>query len=116
MIDLLGFLVITLMLFMCFMGLIIRWNNEPIIDKKEMWSMWWHRNALAIRVCIWLEVWLISLNWFIFLGVILIDCITYPIVINLINGLKWNYLGNTAKIDILIKKIIVWLKAKIKLK
>ena len=111
-----GFVIIVLILFMCFNGLIIRWNNESDINKKKMWSKWWHRCAFVIRACLWLTIWMVTFNWYIFIGVIIADCILYPILINLINNLKWNYIGTTSKTDILIRKIILWLKAKIKLK
>ena len=135
MIDKIGFIVIALILFWCFNGLMLRWHNLhlPITPLKdidaenrrqgliEMWSTWWHRASLAIRVCLWLSVWLITSNWYIFIGVIIFDSIGYTIVINLINKWKWNYLGTTSKIDVLIKsiiakakKIILWVKQKIK--
>ena len=137
MIDTIGFLVITLILFWIFNGLTVKWNllhlpTKPLEDVEleklrqrdiKLWSKWWHRVALVIRVCLWLSIWMITLNWILTLIIIVIDCIGYPITINLINGLKWNFIGTTAKTDILItktitliKKIIVWLKVKIKLK
>lgn len=115
MIDQIGFIVIALLLFIVFNGLIIKWHNAKEID-KEFWNKWWHRAAIAIRVCLWFAVWMVTSNWYIFLGVIAIDCILYPIGINVINGLKWYYVGTTSKIDILIRKTLLWLKVKIKLK
>jgi len=115
-INMIGFIIIALILFMCFNGLIIRWHNEIQANTKAMWSKWWHRCALAIRVCLWLSIWLITFNWFIFIGVIIVDSILYPILINLINGLKWNYIGTTSSIDKLIRKFTLWLKEKIRLK
>lgn len=114
MIDKIGFIIIALLLISPFMGLILKWHNEPNVNFKAYWSKWWHRIALAIRVCLWLSVWMLTANWILTLVVVIIDCIAYPIIINLINGWKWYYLGSTSKIDILIKKTIVWLKAKTK--
>ena len=114
MVDTIGFIVIALILFMCFNGLIVRWNNEIKPNRKLMWSKWWHRTALLIRICLWLSIWMVTSNWYIFLSIIIIDCILYPILINLINGLKWYYVGTTSKTDILIRKILSWLKVKIK--
>jgi len=137
MIDKIGFIVIALILFGVFNGLIIKWRNLslpsiPLVDElKEklrqrdikLWNKWWHRVALSLRICLWISIWMITLNWYITIPIIIIDCIAYPIIINLINYLKWNHIGTTAKTDILIrktitliKKFISWLKAKIKLK
>lgn len=109
MIDRLGFIIIALVLFMAFNGLIIKWYSAKEID-KEFWSKWWHKCALAIRVCLWLAIWMITSNWFIFIGVIVADSILYPILINLINNLKWYYVGTTSTIDKFIRKVFHTIK------
>ena len=97
--------IMALILFGAFNGLIIRWKNEPFIDRQRMWSVWWHRCGLAIRAFIILLVWLYCHNYSV-TGIILVTTsIEYNISINLINNLKWYYVGTTAKTDILIRKI-----------
>jgi hypothetical protein len=103
--------ILALVLFGAFNGLIIRWHYEPIIDKRAMWSKWWHRCAMAIRVFIWLIVWFVSeKSWLITVTVILATAVEYNITINLINNLKWYYVGTTSKTDKLIRKLFSFIK------
>jgi hypothetical protein len=112
--------IMALLLFAAFNGLIIKWFNTKgaparlLTDEAEklrdrdlrMWSKWWHRCGLAIRVFIWLIVFFITNKDYTISGiVILADWILFPVITNLINNLKWYFVGTTAKTDILIRKM-----------
>ena len=112
--------IMALVLFGAFNGLIIKWYNtkggparllseeaEKLRDRDlRLWSKWWHRCGLAIRVFIYMIVFFTTARDYMVTGIILLaDCILFPVIINLINNLKWYYVGTTAKTDILIRKI-----------
>jgi hypothetical protein len=105
MIDIIICAVMALILFGTFNGVVIKWHNAEA-DKKQFWSTWWHRIGLVMRAFILLIVWLISAHSLLIFGIVFVlTTIEYNISINLINDLKWYYVGTTAKTDILIRKI-----------
>jgi hypothetical protein len=119
MIDKIGFIVLALLLFATFNGVILKWHNlflprtpfaDPELEHRRQnciksWNKWWHRNALAIRVSLWIAIWLVSENWLVTILIIIADCLWYPILINLINCWKWYHIGTTAWWDIQIRKL-----------
>lgn len=81
----------------------------------------WHRIGFFIRACQILSITAILYPFvsIIILGVIagiaiLIAGLWYNIVINLINGWKWYYLGSSNDSDGIINKMIKWIRSKIK--
>lgn len=103
-------------------GVLIKWFNAKgdvrnvvnadvalgITLALAFWSKWWHRGMLAIRCFIFLIVWFESnRSYAVTVPVIILTALEYNISINLINGLKWNYMGTTAKTDILWNKFLV---------
>jgi hypothetical protein len=105
-------------------GVIIRWFNVKsdvrflnadealgVINQLAFWNSWWHRGMLAIRCFLILIIFLESdRNYYITVPAVVFTSLEYNITINLINGLKWYYLGTTAKTDILLKKIFIFLR------
>jgi len=104
--EIIVFAIIALIYFGVFNGLIIRLANEADPGKKQMWSKWWHRCALFIRATIMLVIFLVSDRNYLTTGIVLLlTAIEYNVSINLINNLKWYYLGTTAKTDLLLRKL-----------
>ena len=90
-------------------GIMIRWKNSTG-EEIEIWNKWLHRFMLVIRSLFVLIVWFNTFNY-LYTGIILIiTSLEYNISINLINKLKWYYLGTTAKTDMLLRKIYLKLK------
>lgn len=119
-IDIIAFSVIALILLAAMHGVFIRWHNThgtpvPYADPQleelrqaaiKRWSKVWHKLALAVRVFIWLIVWLVCRDWLIFSLVVVLTAFEYNISINLINNLKWYYVGTTSMTDQLIRKLL----------
>jgi hypothetical protein len=105
-------------------GVIIRWFNVKsdvrllsadealgLTNQLAFWNKWWHKGMLAIRCFLILIIFLESgRNYYITIPAVVFTSLEYNITINLINGLKWYYLGTTAKTDILLKKIFIFLR------
>lgn len=114
----------ALILFGAFNGVVIKWHNAhgssvPYVDKElermrqvyiKRWSKSWHRLALAMRIFIWLIVWFTGRDWLTTSLVIALTAIEYNVSINLINGLKWYYIGTTSKTDQLIRRLLPFIK------
>ena len=110
----------ALILFGAFNGVVIKWHNAhgspvPYADKElermrqvyiKRWSRLWHRLGFAMRLFIWLIVWFVGRDWLTTSLVIALTAIEYNVSINLINNLKWYYVGTTAKTDTLIRKYL----------
>jgi len=99
---------VLLILLIAFSGLVIAWNNtkgnvEKLIE-YERYRKWWHILGFAIRVGI---VGIIYMHGsLIHTGIaVFISTVGWNIGINLINGLKWYYVGKTSTIDKLIRRI-----------
>jgi hypothetical protein len=91
-------------------GVLIRWKNAKTPDEEQMWSKWWHRGMLAIRAFIVLMMWVVLYDYTITGIVLFATAIEYNITINLINKLKWYYVGTTAATDKLIRKLLPFVK------
>lgn len=110
----------VLIAFSVFNGLVIKWHNAhgpnylPLDDytnymrtaKIKDLNEKWHRFGLSLRVSVWLIIFFASeRNYLLTTIFIAVDCIAFPVTINLINNLKWYYVGTTAKTDKLIRKM-----------
>jgi len=91
-------------------GVLIKWKNSKTIEEEKMWSKWWHRGMLTIRTFIILMLWFTLHNYLIIGTVLFVTAIEYNVTINLINGLKWYYVGTTAATDKLIRKLLPFVK------
>jgi len=88
-------------LFAVYNGYIINWKHKKA---NKNWLDKWHRMSLVIRLfvlvasCIpfWNDWWLMGLMGLIALNIIFTG---YNIVINLVMGLQWYYVGATSVID-----------------
>jgi len=81
---------VLLILLIAFSGLVIAWNNtkgnvEKLIE-YERYRKWWH-SLIHTGIAVFIS----TVGW--------------NIGINLINGLKWYYVGKTSTIDKLIRRI-----------
>jgi hypothetical protein len=112
--------VCVLIVFACFNGVIVRWqitdgSSLPLPDAFEekvrqanikRWLKLWHRLGLGLRVAIWLIIFFESdRNYILTGGIMFADCVTFPVLINLINNLPFYFVGTTADTDILIRKM-----------
>lgn len=123
-IDILIPAISALILLAAMHGVFIKWHNahgtykplEDAFDEKirqaniKRWSKLWHRLAMGIRTAIFLIVWLNGRDWLTTSIVIVATAIEYNISINLINNLKWYFVGTTANTDILIRKLFPKIK------
>lgn len=114
-------LLISLILIGIREGLVIKDLLDNKTSSKE--SRQWHMIGFIIRSCQILTITFLTLilgfYWIVIIFTtlaILISAIWYNIIINLINGWKWYYLGASSKLDIKLGKFILWVKEKIKLK
>lgn len=94
--------VLIILLFALFNGLIVNWKQATDEDKAKSISKQWHAVAMVIRALVVLLFYsnitlMIILGWF--------SIISYDIIIALIMRQKWYYIGDTATIDKLGTKI-----------
>ena len=83
-------------------GLVIKWYNT----KDQKYSKWWHIVGFIIRgLIVLLTLLTLGVNWMLIAGFCCWP--VYDIIINLANGWKWYYGGNTSEIDKL-NNTLVW--------
>lgn len=98
-------LLIILILFSIFNGLIIKWKLSDNITKTTKLSKQWHGVVLMIHILSILLLYLLGgLLWGI-IG-IGINWIIHNIIIALMLKQKWYYVGKTAWFDKMIRKIL----------
>lgn len=102
-------LLITILLIAGWNGLVINWRNATNSKDIRHYSDWWHAIGLVIRTTLVIVAFLVS-NWIFGLIAAFIAFILYNIIINLIIGEKWYYVGTTSTIDKLIRKLFLLIK------
>lgn len=121
MINIVISLIVALILVPVMHGVFLKWHNlylplTPLKDIKleakrqaEIYSFGvvWHRVALGLRLSLWLALWFATERNYWITGIIIVaTSIAYPIIINLINGWKWYFVGTTSLTDRIIRKVL----------
>jgi hypothetical protein len=87
-------LIAILLLTALWNGLVIRWY----LTREAKYSRWWHAVGLAIRALLVVAVYLVA-GWIWSLVALFVAGVLYNIIINLVMGQKWWYVGETSVID-----------------
>lgn len=91
-------LIITILLTALWNGLVIQW----FLTKDEKYSTWWHRVGFVIRALLVVVIYLAG-GWVWALGAAFASWIPYNIIISLLMGQKWYYIGKTSYTDKLLR-------------
>ena len=86
-------LIVISILFAAFNGLVIAWYNSNDVVMSDRLKRLWHGVGFAIRAFISLVAYFTSSLWW-FGAIAFISWLPYNIIIALIIGRKWYYLGN----------------------
>jgi hypothetical protein len=98
-------LLIILILFSIFNGLVIKWKLSNDVIKSAKLSKQWHGVVLVIHILSILLLYLLGgLLWGIIGGVL--NWLIHNIIIALMLKQKWYYVGKTAWFDKMIRKIL----------
>jgi hypothetical protein len=96
----LNFLLLNLILIAVWNGLVIRWY----ITREAKWSRWWHAVGLSIRALLVVAVYLAA-GWKWSLVALFVAGVPYNIIINLVMGQKWWYVGETSVVDRWVRRL-----------
>jgi len=91
-------------LFSVFNGLVINWKNSTA-EKAERLSFAWHGVGLVMHVLLVALIAFIG-GWFWAIVAFLLNWLGHNIIIAMIMGQKWFYVGKTAWTDKLIRRIL----------
>lgn len=92
---------ITILLFAAWNGYVIQWK----LTGKAIWSRRWHAVAFIVKMPLVAVVWINSTWWMAIIAGFL-SWVIYNIIIALIMGKKWYYIGNSAWFDIQVRKLL----------
>jgi hypothetical protein len=103
-ITLLVFTLLISVLFSVFNGLIINWKNSTA-EKAERLSFAWHGVGLVMHVLLVALIAFIG-GWLWAVMGFFLNWIGHNIIIAVIMGQKWYYVGKTAWFDKMIRKLL----------
>jgi len=98
-------ILISLLLFALWNGLVIKWK----LSGDQKYSRYWHIVAFLVKLPLVAVVFIAS-DWYFALVAGFVCWIPYNVIIALVIGQRWYYVGKTAWFDIQIRKLLPFIK------